>query len=224
MRVATITTGTLLAALIAAPSFAQAPPCPASAQTLVFDPYDPSDLAIVRNYGGTVMSQAPLGSLLALDPYVPTQAALLRQVGGAIPWWPLVGCVQCPLPAVPPPSPCVTQTPPALSPPPEIRHESPGPFTAFSDVVSVLQARGALEAAAARPASVVAPARVQGISIEYGGRRWTSAGPAIPFVERAFERIGQSGGSPVFRRAGERDGLIYIPTTPGMVAPFRRAR
>jgi hypothetical protein len=51
------------------------------------DSYKPSDLAIIRNYGGTVLAQVPLGALLKLDPYVPTEAALLRHVGGAIPLW-----------------------------------------------------------------------------------------------------------------------------------------
>lgn len=202
-------------------SFAQAP-CPPSPQRLAFDPYKPGDLAIVRNYGGAVLSQAPLSTLLALDPYVPVEAELLRLVGRAIPWWPYPGCPQCPpqAPLAPQPSPCPPETMLAL---PDV--ERPGPVTQFSEVVSILESRGALQAATSRSETAgQLPARAQGISIVYNGREWTSGGPAVPFSETAFEQAGLSGQTPVYRlRSGDRS-VIYIPTTPGMVAPFRPSR
>lgn len=219
MRVAVMGLCLLLAPLS---SFAQ-PPCP-SPQPLAFDPYKPSDLAIVRNYGGSVLSQAPISTLLALDPYIPVEAELLRLVGRAIPWWPYPGCLQCPPPAqlAPQPSPCPAQTPTMLALPDA---ERPGPVTQFSEVISILESRGALQAATARPGTAgLLPAGAQGISIVYDGHGWTSAGPAVPFSETTFEQAGLSGQTPVYRvRSGERS-VIYIPTTPGMVAPFRPSR
>jgi hypothetical protein len=82
---------TILAALLVFPASLSAQPSPCAVSpsgVLQFDPYKPSDIAIVRNYGATMLAQLPLESLLKLDPYVPTQAALLRQLGGAIPVWP----------------------------------------------------------------------------------------------------------------------------------------
>lgn len=60
-----------------------------------------------------------------------------------------------------------------------------------------------------------------GASIEYGGRRWVSAGRAVAFDDVQFVRVGEGVGSPVFRGRGSKDEIIYVPTTPGMVAPFR---
>jgi hypothetical protein len=37
-------------------------------------------------------------------------------------------------------------------------------------------------------------------------------------------RVGESAGFSVFRRAGAKDDLIYVPTTPDMVAPFQPVR
>jgi hypothetical protein len=83
MRLTTIVvTVTLLAVGSAS---AQAP---ASAQyPYGLDPYKPSDAALLRNYGATLVAQTPLLELRKLDPYIPSHAALLRQLGGAIPLW-----------------------------------------------------------------------------------------------------------------------------------------
>ena len=66
----------------------------AAAQTQVpelhpygLDPYKPSDAAILRMYGGTLVQQTPLLELRQLDPYKPSDAALLRQIGNGIPQW-----------------------------------------------------------------------------------------------------------------------------------------
>ena len=63
---------------------------PASAQNQYpygLDPYNPSDAALLRNYGATLVAQTPLLELRKLDPYNPHHAALLRQLGGAMPLW-----------------------------------------------------------------------------------------------------------------------------------------
>jgi hypothetical protein len=80
--IAIVITGALLAAT------------PAAAQTVVpelhpygLDPYKPSDAAILRAYGGTLVQQTPLLELRQLDPYKPSHAELLRQIGNGIPQW-----------------------------------------------------------------------------------------------------------------------------------------
>jgi hypothetical protein len=81
---------TLLAVVPAsaqAPAPAQAPPVQ---HPYGLDPYKPSDAALLRNYGATLVAQTPLLELAKLDPYKPSDAALLRQIGGAIPLWGLV--------------------------------------------------------------------------------------------------------------------------------------
>jgi hypothetical protein len=67
---------------------------PTAAQTLVpeahpygLDPYNPSDAAVLRTYGSTLVAQTPLLQLRELDPYKPSHATLLRQLGGAMPIW-----------------------------------------------------------------------------------------------------------------------------------------
>jgi hypothetical protein len=67
---------------------------PAFAQTAVpelhpfgLDPYKPSDAALLRSYGGTLLAQTPLLELRQLDPYKPSDANLLRQLGNGIPQW-----------------------------------------------------------------------------------------------------------------------------------------
>src|SRR5919204_4013997 len=80
-------------------AFAQGQPC--APLRYAFDPYKPSDLAIVRQLGASVLAQAPLAALLQLDPYVPTEAALLRQYGGALPVWPFGWYPVYPPPAYP---------------------------------------------------------------------------------------------------------------------------
>jgi hypothetical protein len=62
-----------------------------------------------------------------------------------------------------------------------------------------------------------------GASIEFEGRRWVSAGRAVAFDGARFVRVGESGASAVFRASGAKDEVIFVPTTPGMVAPFRAA-
>lgn len=211
-RVVSYPTLALTLLLAATPSVAQPMPCvPASPAPLAFDPYKPSHLAIVRNYGGAMLAQVPIDALLQLDPYVPAQGELLRQVGRGIPAWPWPYVTYAPYPPVPLSPPCEgvrDATTPSSSP----------PLTTFSEMLAALQR----EATAAGPSpGATAGQRVPGIAIQFAGRRWVAAGPAVPFVAADFERISEPGEPAVFRRRGGGDAVIYIPTTPGMAAPFR---
>jgi hypothetical protein len=201
-------------------------PCAPIASALQFDPYKPSHTAIIRNYGATLLAQAPLSDLLALDPYVPSQAALLRQLGGAIPLW---GFPMYPAyPAYP-----VYQAYPPPAPYPPARHGAPcgeparaqAPMlTTVNELLQVLEQRRDTTATTTKPSSTAAPGRSRGISILHAGRVWISAGHAVRFSEAEFVDIAESTAAPVFRRRGGDDSLIYVPTTPGMVAPFRAAK
>jgi hypothetical protein len=201
---------------------AQAGPC--APRPYAFDPYKPSDLAILRQFGGSVLANAPLSSLLQLDPYVPSEAQLLRQYGGALPWWPFVWYPAYFQPGYPPD--CTrarelvaTQTAAPDNP----------PITTFAELLTQLDRVPASQAAAPRsgdrpvPAPAVSVERTMGASIDYEGRRWVSAGRAVAFDDAHFVRVGESAASAVFRVRGAKDETIFVPTTPGMVAPFRAA-
>ena len=206
--------------LFATPALAQPSPCTAPrTDVLAFDPYKPSDLAIVRNYGGTVLAQAPLSALLALDPYVPTHGELLRQLGRAIPWWAVPGYVW--YPPVPKRSECepAPETPNAMAG--MAVTTSAGALTSLDQVLTALPRRTPSPAPIARRS---ASERIQGITIQFDGRTWVNAGPAVPFSDTQFVRVGERAGAPVFRRAGGENNVVYIRTTPGMVAPFRASR
>jgi hypothetical protein len=67
------------------------------------------------------------------------------------------------------------------------------------------------------------PESNDGIWVTFRGQRWVSRGAAVP-LGPAFTQIGERAGYPVYARAGE-DGTIYVPTVPGVLAPYRlRAR
>jgi hypothetical protein len=188
---------------------AEPSPCPAAPSgAMSFDAYKPSHLSILRNYGATMLAQAPLETLLKLDPYVPVEGALLRQLGGAIPVWSYPPLAWHP-PAAPS-GPCVS-----------VPDLAPAVLTSFSDVVSELGARAPLAAGRTGPAT---SERNRGISIEYDGRVWVSAGPAVAFSSTQFVRVGDRAGAPVYQRAGTKESVIYISTMAGMVAPFRAGR
>lgn len=210
--------------MIVASAFAQGPPCAPLSDG--FDPYKPSDLAIVRQYGGTAVSQAPLSALLQLDPYVPMQAELLRQLGSAIPWWPVAGFYGYPLPLRPPDCAAVVEPAPVAANPPR-------PLTEFSELLAALEReQGPSLAVAANRSGAgqksvpadTARGRTLGVSIHYAGRTWISDGPAIAVNADEFVRVGESAGFPVFRRAGAKGDVIYVPSIRGLVAPFRAVR
>jgi hypothetical protein len=69
--------------------------------------------------------------------------------------------------------------------------------------------------------SLRAPESNDGIWLRYRQRTWVSAGPAVPLTASEFVRDGDYEGFPVFRRRQEGDNAIYLPTRPGLVAPYR---
>ena len=83
---------------------------------------------------------------------------------------------------------------------------------------------------AARPAQsdnqsyqpLMRPESNDGIWIMYMGAKWLSAGPAVPLRAVDFQLVGDYAGFPVFARQGVKDDIIYLPTRPGLIAPYRR--
>ena len=200
----------LVVLVFTATLWAQPSPCvQAPSSLLQFDPYKPSHLSIIRSYGGTMLAHAPVDTLLRLDPYVPSEGALLRQLGGSIPVW-----LSAPPFAWQPP---VVHSSPCL-PVPGATAEV---LTTFSDVVAELRPS---PPSAGRKATETPSDRNRGISIEYDGRVWISAGPAVTFSETEFVRVGERAGTPIYQKAGVKDGVIYIQTMAGVVAPFRAER
>lgn len=197
----------------------------ASAQSLCgalapgFDPYNPSHAAIVRQYGGALMALAPLSTLLRLNPYVPADAALLRQVGNGIP----VAIAYSWYRAAPPPTApgCAPGSEPASAALPD----AAAPLTTFAEMMRALEHR---PGAAPAPGEVATPRhssteRNRGLTITFAGLVWTSAGAAIPFQASDFVVAGERNGFPVYRRTRDNANVIYAPTMPGMMAPFRPA-
>jgi hypothetical protein len=158
---------------------------------------------------------------LQLDPYVPTEALLLRQYGGALPLWPTVWY----------PPYFQTGYPPGCGPVAQLAADASEvanpPITTFAELLTRLERVPSPQAGTPPSGSPAVSAtsieRTMGASIVYDGRRWISAGRAIPFDAAGFERVGESGATPVFRARGAKDEIIFVPTTPGMVAPFRAA-
>lgn len=166
-----------------------------------------------------MLAQAPLSTLLKLDPYVPSEGELLRQMGNGIPLW-----LAYPWPAYAPPSP---RPPKDCMPPPqassEAGHEAAG-ITTFVNVLSALERSPATTARVETPTRRMPTERTTGLSIQYDGRIWTSAGMAVPYDESSFIQVGESRGFPIFRRAASKDDRIFVPTTSRMVAPFQPSR
>jgi hypothetical protein len=68
--------------------------------------------------------------------------------------------------------------------------------------------------------SLTPPTGVNGIWINYDGRRWFLAGRAIDYDAATLAEVGMYHGWSVYTRTGDRS-TIYIPTTPGRLAPYR---
>lgn len=210
--------------LLGVPVLASAQTGPCAPRPYAFDPYKPSDLAILRQFGSSVLANAPLSSLLLLDPYVPSEAQLLRQYGGALPLWPFVWYPTYFQPGYPPDCSRARE----LAAPEAVASANP-PITTFADLLTQLErapaSQGVAPPSGGRPvaARAVSVERTMGASIEYDGRRWVSAGRAVAFDDARFVRVGESAASAVFMARGAKDQIIFVPTTPGMVAPFRAA-
>ena len=167
------------------------------------DPYNPSDAALLREYGVTLVAQTPLVELRKLDPYKPSHAALLRQLGGGIPLW---GWAWYASPG-------------------------PAPLTPFQEArlsslpAAKVRGRESPAAIVPPPASSIAtlrkPESNDGVWIRYAQEKWISAGHPVPFQESEFTRVGEYGAFPVFRRTGGNEDVIYVPTRKGMVMPYR---
>ena len=70
--------------------------------------------------------------------------------------------------------------------------------------------------------TLMRPESNDGIWIMYMGARWLSAGPAVSLRAADFQLVGDYAGFPVFARQGVKDDIIYLPTRPGLIAPYRR--
>ena len=79
--------------------------------------------------------------------------------------------------------------------------------------------------AAAPPARPVAstlrrPTGLNGIWVNFDGRRWFNAGKAINYDAAVLTRIGTYHGYSVYTKNGDRS-TIYIPSTPGRLSPYK---
>jgi hypothetical protein len=66
------------------------------------------------------------------------------------------------------------------------------------------------------------PVGLNGVFVEFQGRKWFAAGPAIEYEPDAFATIGESQGFPVYQRRGDAR-VIYVPATsdsPALVVPY----
>ena len=179
-------------------------------------PYDPSDAALLREFGSTLVSQTPLEELRKLDPYKPSHAALLRQLGVVSPVWGWAWYAS-PGPAPLTLYPATTLvSPPGAIPNDIVREESraraqrpggPSPVEVPSPASSM--------------ATLHRPESNDGVWIRYAQQKWIGAGRPVAFEESEFVRIGQYGAFPVFRRAGATEEVIYVPTRTGLVMPYR---
>jgi hypothetical protein len=211
-----------------APAAAQTPTQTPEVHPYGLDPYAPSDAMWLRSYGAALVAQTPMLELAALDPYKPSNAALIRQVGGAIPiccldwFWP--GPVLAPMmpgvrAGVPPAAGFAffsgrgADTPFIAALPPPRYLGSPAD-TAAANVPAVPPGPTAV-------ATLNPPRNNDGVSIQYDGRTWVSAGRAVPLVSSAFQQVGQYAGAPVYRRTTTTEDVVYIPTRDNLVAPFR---
>jgi hypothetical protein len=207
-RTALVLTVTLLAV---SPAFGQTPEPESHPYGL--DPYKPSDAALLRELGATLVAQTPVSELRKLDPYKPSHAALLRELGGAFPLW---GLSWYPTPTLMPTplSPFQTLTfaiqpaPVAVAPTPAAPAEALAVYTGVPQPASSI-------------ATLHRPENNDGVWISFEQQKWIAAGRPVPFDESAFVRAGQYGEFPVFRRAGARESMIYLPTRDGLIAPYR---
>ena len=70
-----------------------------------------------------------------------------------------------------------------------------------------------------RPPNAKTPKGISGAWIEYNGRKWVASGWAVDLSDQ-FALAGAYRGFPVYRLDGD-SSTIYVPTTPGLVVPFK---
>lgn len=73
------------------------------------------------------------------------------------------------------------------------------------------------------PRTGARPRGLNGIWVEFEGRRWFASGSAQVFDSAKFSETGSYHGFPVYTRRGER-GAIYIPSAPGFVTPYKQRK
>lgn len=97
---------------------------------------------------------------------------------------------------------------------------SVAPLRALSEPMAVGTSGRTAAPAAPRPVSSLnPPSGVNGIWVNYDGRRWFLAGKAIDYDAATLAEVGTYHGWSVYTRNGSRS-TIYIPTTPGRLAPY----
>ena len=199
-------TAIIVTLLAVVPASGQPPapaPAPATAQyPYGLDPYNPSDAALLREYGVTLVAQTPLLELRKLDPYKPSHAALLRQLGGGIPLWGWAWY------ASPGPGPLAPFPETGVMSVPATKVRSREPATVVPQLASSM-------------ATLRRPESNDGVWIRYAEKKWISAGKTVPFEDSAFVLVGQYGDFPVYRRARATEEVIYVPMRKGLVMPYR---
>jgi hypothetical protein len=73
------------------------------------------------------------------------------------------------------------------------------------------------------PRTGARPRGLNGIWVEFDGRRWFASGPAEVFDSAKFTERGVYHGFPVYARKGE-SGSIYIPAVAGLVTPYKQRK
>ncbi len=208
----------LAVVLFAAPAFGQAQRDPGAdpdsirAQHLYgLDPYNPTDAQFLRDWGGALMAQTPLLELSKLDAFVPSQAALRRRIGEGLPLW--VSPWYWSVPATFIETREFQAVADVRMPEPQGEPLSGAPLVGAAPEPGVTSTR--LE-------TLLRPENNDGVWVRYAGEKWLHDGAAVPLDLAQFTRAGDYAGFPVFTRNGPSDGLIYLPTREGLVAPYRR--
>jgi len=73
------------------------------------------------------------------------------------------------------------------------------------------------------PRTAARPRGLNGIWVDFEGRRWFASGSAQVFDSAKFAERGLYHGFPVYARRGE-SGSIYIPSVPGFVTPYKQRK
>ncbi len=211
------------AAVTPTPARAQDPePSRPVHELLTLDPNKPSDAALLRDFGDTLVAQVPVADMQALDPYKPSDAALLRRMGAGLPiylaWYPYV---------VAPSMPVLQRTREAEASPHGMprRHARAGAIGALPYPIAPrpndCACERAPESGPTSLATVLKPQSNDGVWIEFQQRRWISAGKTAPHVETDFVSAGTYRDLTVYKRRGSSDDVIYLPTRDGSLVPYR---
>lgn len=182
----------------------------------------------------------PLYTRVTLEPYslvfVPVSGGLLQPyerkrsgeiagtVGTTTPSFPIVSptaaAASGEIPGVPQsPGPAAST---ASAPPPVAisRPSEPAPVAVGTSGVAMSPVRPGQSISAARPLGL------NGIFVEYAGRRWFSSGPAVSLDPGRFSRVGTYSGLPIYRQRDDAN-TIFVPvaaSTDSLLAPYSARR